>query len=215
MIRRFVNRRDAGVALAQAMVVKAPLPGALVLALPRGGVPVAYEVAKRLSLPLDVLVVRKVGLPSNPELAIGAVASGGAIIRNAEVIRAYGIGDESFDRVVQKELKELDRREKDYRQGQPPLNIRDRAILLIDDGVATGSTMTAAIRALRQMGASSVAVAVPVAAPDSLLNLEKEADAVLCLDAPAGFASVGSFYDDFQQVGDEAVRHLLNEARGA
>lgn len=211
--QRFVDRRDAGQALAQAVADTAPGRDSLVLALPRGGVPVAYEVARRLRLPLDVLVVRKLGLPSRPELAMGAVASGGAIVRNADVIAAYGINNQCFDRVVQRELAELGRRVNLYRAALPPLKLEGRAIVLVDDGIATGSTMMAAVKALRQMGVKLLTVAVPAAAPESLSTLQPEADQVISLMAPTDFPAVGWFYEDFRQVEDEEVRRLLADAR--
>lgn len=211
--QRFVDRRDAGQALAQAVADTAPGRDSLVLALPRGGVPVAYEVARRLRLPLDVLVVRKLGLPSRPELAMGAVASGGAIVRNADVIAAYGINNQCFDRGVQRELAELGRRVNLYRAALPPLKLEGRAIVLVDDGIATGSTMMAAVKALRQMGVKLLTVAVPAAAPESLSTLQPEADQVISLMAPTDFPAVGWFYEDFRQVEDEEVRRLLADAR--
>lgn len=212
-MQRFADRRDAGRALAEAMTMDSPTRETLVLALPRGGVPVAYEVARRFDLPLDVLIVRKVGLPSNPELAMGAVSSGGAVIKNASVITAYRVDDESFNDVVENELRELDRREKLYREGRAALDVSDRNVVLVDDGIATGSTMTAAVQALRHMGVKSITVAVPVAAPDSLTKLQGQADRVLSLASPLDFAAVGWFYEDFHQVEDEEVRHLLAEVR--
>lgn len=212
-MQRFADRRDAGRALAEAMTMDSPTRETLVLALPRGGVPVAYEVARRFDLPLDVLIVRKVGLPSNPELAMGAVSSGGAVIKNASVITAYRVDDESFNDVVENELRELDRREKLYREGRAALDVSDRNVVLVDDGIATGSTMTAAVQALRHMGVKSITVAVPVAAPDSLTKLQGQADRVLSLASPLDFAAVGWFYEDFHQVEDEEVRRLLAEVR--
>lgn len=212
MIERYSNRREAGQTLAEALAASAPSKDTLVLALPRGGVPVAHEVAKRFGLPLDVLVVRKLGLPSNPELAMGALASGGAVIRNATVISACNIGDATFQRIVEREQQELERREQLYRKGRAALSVAERPVLLVDDGIATGSTTKSAVQALRELGAKTITVAVPVAPPDTILELRKSADHVLCLVSPRDFSAVGWFYEDFSRVQDEEVCRLLATA---
>jgi predicted phosphoribosyltransferase len=175
-------------------------------------VPVAYEIADRLDLPLDVLVVRKLGLPSQPELAMGAIASGGALVRNEEVVRYLGGRDEAFESVRAKEQRELERRERDYRGDRPPLDLRNRTGILVDDGLATGATMEAAVRALQALGARRVVVAVPVASPEARDRIAAVADEVVCLAAPMFFSAVGQWYHDFGQTPDEEVRDLLAKA---
>ena len=184
----------------------------LVLGLPRGGVPVAFEVASALGAELDILVVRKLGLPGQQELAMGAIASGGICLKNREVFDVAAISDEEFDKVVQREMKELHRREKIYRGDRPPVEIGGSCVILVDDGLATGSTMRAAIAGMRQQGASRVVVAVPVAPPTTILKLEGEADDVICPAKPLGFRAIGQFYDDFSQVDDAEVLAILESA---
>ena len=210
-MRRYANRSDAGRQLADALGRSRDLDNAIVLGLPRGGVPVAYEIAQALSLPLDVLVVRKLGLPSQPELAMGAIASGGAVVWNEDVLRFLSSGDEERDRVVAREQAELERRELAYRGRRPPLALSGRVVILVDDGLATGATMEAAVRSVRQLGAARVIVAVPVAATESRDRIARIADEVLCLQAPAFFSAVGQWYEDFSQTSDAEVERLLRE----
>jgi predicted phosphoribosyltransferase len=189
----------------------AQLPDGVVLALPRGGVPVAYEVARALGLPLEVFVVRKLGVPNHEELALGAIASGGVRVLNRQVIASLAISDEVVEAVTAEELDELARREHLYRDARPPLDLRGRTVLLIDDGLATGSTMRAAVAAAREHGAARIVVAVPVAPPDTCATLAGEADEVICPLRPRDFNAVGEWYDDFAQTTDEEVRALLAE----
>lgn len=185
------------------------LDGVVVIALPRGGVPVAFEVAQALHAPLDVLVVRKLGAPGHPELAIGAIASGGARVLNEELVRALRLDAAVIDRVAEVEERELARREALYRGGRPPLAVTDRTVVLVDDGIATGATMLVAVNALKQLRAGRVVAAAPVGAPDSLVRLRSAADAVVCLHRPRDLASVGQWYADFSQTTDAEVRELL------
>jgi predicted phosphoribosyltransferase len=215
MPRMFIDRADAGRALANALVHLRAAPGAIVLGLPRGGVPVAWEVASALELPLDVLVVRKLGLPQQPELAMGAIASGGALVVNEEVVRYLGGRHEAFETVRSREQAELERRERDYRGARPPLELAGRTAIVVDDGLATGATMEAAVRALRSLGASRVVVAVPVASQEAIERIEALADEVVCLAAPPFFSAVGQWYADFGQTEDAEVRDLLARARVA
>lgn len=212
MARRYQDRRDAGRALAAALSAYARDATAVVLALPRGGVPVAFEVATSLGLPLDVIVVRKLGLPAQPELAMGAVASGGALVLNDEVLRLLPPGSDAFERVKARELDELARRERAYRGDRPTLDLRDRTAIVVDDGLATGATMAAALRALRGLGARRIVVAVPVAPADSLQRVSLLADEVLCPEVPHSFGSVGQWYEAFDQTSDDEVRDLLSRA---
>jgi putative phosphoribosyl transferase len=210
-MRRYANRSDAGRELAAALGRGRDLGNAIVLGLPRGGVPVAYEIAQALSLPLDVLVVRKLGLPSQPELAMGAIASGGAVVWNEDVLRYLPSGDAERDRVIARERAELERRELAYRGRRPPLALSAQTVILVDDGLATGATMEAAVSAVRQLGAGSVIVAVPVAAPESRERIARVADEVVCLQAPAFFSAVGQWYQDFSQTRDAEVERLLRD----
>jgi predicted phosphoribosyltransferase len=189
-------------------------PDVIVLALPRGGVPVAYEVARALRAPLDVFIVRKLGLPGQEELAMGAVASGGVRVLNEPLVRVLGITDRVIDGVASRERQELARREQLYRGDRPPLDVRGRIVILVDDGLATGATMHAAVAALRRQQPARIVVAVPVAAPETCERLRLVADDVLCLTTPAEFQSVGIWYDDFAQTSDDEVRSLLGRAAG-
>ena len=204
----FADRRAAGRALAAHL---APLAGAvdLVLALPRGGVPVGYEVARALGLPLDVLVVRKLGLPGHEELAMGAIALGGVVVRNEEVIAAEGVSEATVAAVVARERVELQRRERAYRGERPAPRLAGERVLLVDDGIATGSTMVAAIRALRAAEVAWLGAAVPVAPRGGCAALDELADAAYCLHSPEPFRAVGLWYDDFRQTSDGEVRALL------
>ena len=184
----------------------------VVLALPRGGVPVAFEVARALDAPLEVFVVRKLGLPGHPEYAMGAIASGGVRVLNDEVVRLYGIPERVVDAIVSHEQMELERREHVYRDGRPPLDVRGRTVVITDDGLATGSTMRAAVEAVRALGAARIIVAVPVGSPDSCREFAAIADEIICARAPEHFAAVGQWYDDFRQTTDEEVRELMRAA---
>lgn len=212
MQRIFADRAAAGRALAAALESLRGAADTIVLGLPRGGVPVAFEIAAALDLPLDVLVVRKLGLPWQPELAMGAIASGGALVLNDEVVRYLGGQDEAFSAVRAKEQSELERRERDYRGNRPPLAMRDRTGILVDDGLATGATMEAAVRALRTLGARRVVAAVPVASPEARDRIATVADEVVCLATPMHFGAVGQWYRDFGQTSDAEVRDLLARA---
>lgn len=215
MPRMYADRADAGRALAKALARLRALPDVIVLGLPRGGVPVAYEVAAALELPLDVLVVRKLGLPQQPELAMGAIASGGALVVNDEVVRYLGGRAGAFEAVRAREQAELERRERDYRGARPPLTVSGLTAILVDDGLATGATMEAAVRALQSLGAHRVVVAVPVASAQARERIETVADEVVCLATPEFFSAVGQWYADFGQTEDEEVRELLARAGAA
>jgi len=208
---RFGDRRDAGRQLAQPLQQHAGDPGLLVLGLPRGGVPVAFEVARALRAPLDVLVVRKVGVPGHRELAMGAIASGGLRVLNRDVIEALGISLAEIDSVAAAEMRELERQEKAFRGDAPPVEVSGRTIIVVDDGLATGSTMRAAVGALREGNPARIIVAAPVAAAETVRRLQKDADEVVCLYAPAEFYSVSLWYQDFSQTSDEEVGKLLKE----
>jgi putative phosphoribosyl transferase len=184
----------------------------VVLALPRGGVPVAYQVAKVLGSSLDVFVVRKLGAPQQPELAMGAIASGGVRVLNDEVVRALHVTPDQLADTAERETRELERREHAYRGDRPPVDVKDKCVLLVDDGVATGYTMRAAVAALRQRGPKKIIIAVPVAAKDTCEELKRHADAVVCLMTPFDFAAVGQWYRRFDQTSDEEVRHLLEHS---
>jgi predicted phosphoribosyltransferase len=205
----FRDRREAGRLLATKLTNYASHPDVLVLALPRGGVPVAYEVASALGAPLDVFVVRKLGLPGYEELAMGAVASGGARVLNDQVVKRVGIPDHVVDAVATRELQELKRRERLYRGGRPPPDVRGRTVILVDDGLATGATMHAAIKALRQQQPARIVVAVPTAAPETCDELRAKVDEVICAITPEPFYAVGLWYEDFSQTTDDEVRDLL------
>jgi len=212
MERAFSNRIEAGRQLAEKLDKYAGREDVIVLGLPRGGVPVAYEVAKRLRAPLDVFIVRKLGVPGFEELAAGAIASGGVRVLNEDVMRAIPHADEVIEAVTAREAAELERREQIYREGRPPPELRGRIVILVDDGLATGATMRAAVKALRQGGAAKIVVAVPVSPPDTCRQLEQQADETVCLSTPAFFQAVGQYYEDFSQNSDDDVRELLTRA---
>lgn len=209
----FRDRTEAGKVLADRLAAYTGHPDAMVLALPRGGVPVAFEVAEALKLPLDIFVVRKLGLPGHEEFAIGAIASGGARVLNQDLIRQLALDDEVIEQIVAREQRELERREHTYRGQRPAPDLRDRTLILVDDGLATGSSMRAAIAALRQQQPAKLIVAVPVAARSICDELDALADEVLCLETPPNFRAVGLWYRDFSQVTDEAVIDLLERNR--
>ncbi len=210
----FKDRREAGRALSIALAERGELlRDAVVLALPRGGVPVGREVARALGAPLDVLVVRKLGVPGQPELAMGAVASGGVTVAEETVLGEARISPDVFERIAEEETRELERRERLFRGSRPPQEVRDRTVLLVDDGIATGSTMLAAIRAARARGAGRVVVAVPVAPEDTCARLRREADSVICLETPRPFGAVGFWYETFSQLTDDEVGDILEQAR--
>ena len=210
--RAFSDRREAGVALAAALQTYAGRNDVVVLALPRGGVPVAYEVASALRLPLDVFSVRKLGVPGHPELAMGAIASGGVQVLNEEVLAWYHPSADTLEAVAQVEMRELARREQLYREGRPLVLVEGRTVILVDDGLATGSTMRAAVQAVRQLHARQVVVACPVGAPDTCRAMRREADDVVCLLTPDHFSAVGAWYLDFSETTDDEVRWLLSVA---
>ena len=206
---RFRDRSEAGRLLAAKLADYADRPDVVVLALPRGGVPVAYEVARALGAPLDVFLVRKLGIPGHEELAMGAVATGGVRVLNEQVVRALRIPDYVIDAVAAKEEHELARRERLYRGDRPPPDVRGRTVILVDDGLATGATMHAAIQALRQQQPAHIVVAVPAASPEACDELKEEVDDVVCAVTPEPFYAVGLWYEDFSQTTDEEVRDLL------
>ena len=212
MERAFANRIEAGRLLAEKLVEYAGRDDVIVLGLPRGGVPVAFEVAHRLGAPLDVFIVRKLGVPGFEELAAGAIASGGVRVLNEDVMRAIPHADEAINAITARETAELERREQIYREGRPPPELRDRIVILVDDGLATGATMRAAVKALRERGAAKIVVAVPVGPPETCHELEERADETICLSTPEFFQAVGQYYEDFSQTSDEDVRELLSQA---
>jgi len=212
MKTQFFDRTEAGQFLAETLSTYANRDDVVVLALPRGGVPVAAKVAKNLNAPLDVFVVRKLGLPGHPELAMGAIASGGVRVFNGEVVNALRISDEVIDAVSAEELIELQRREKAYRAGLPPLDVEGKTVIVVDDGVATGSTMVAAVSALRQLNAARIVVAAPVIAASTYSDMQRAADEVAAVMMPEHFYAVGQWYEDFFQTSDQEVRDLLAEA---
>jgi putative phosphoribosyl transferase len=212
MERAFLNRTDAGRLLSEKLEKYAGRGGVIVLGLPRGGVPVAYEVAKRLRAPLDVFIVRKLGVPGFEELAAGAIASGGVRVLNEDVVRAIPYASEAIEAVTARETAELQRREQTYRDGRAAPELRDKIAIVVDDGLATGATMRAAVKALQQRGAGKIVVAVPVGPPDTCHEISKEADETICLSTPPFFQAVGQYYDDFSQTSDDDVRELLTRA---
>jgi putative phosphoribosyl transferase len=212
MERTFPNRTEAGRQLAEKLIKYAGRADVIVLGLPRGGVPVAFELAQRLGVPLDVFLVRKLGVPGFEELAVGAIASGGVRVLNEDVMRAIPNVDEVIESVTARETAELERREQTYRDGRPAPELRDRVVILVDDGLATGATMRAAVKALRQRGVAKIVVAVPVGPPDTCREFEDEADETICASAPEFFQAVGQYYEDFSQTSDEEVRELLARA---
>ena len=207
--RVFRDRREAGAVLARALAHYGGRDDVLVLGLPRGGVPVAHEVAQALDAPLDVFIVRKLGVPGHRELAMGAIASGGVRVLNSGVVSSLGIPEADIDAIARDETLELERREREYRGTRPPLDVKGRVVILVDDGLATGSTMAAAVKAVAARDPARIVVAVPVGAPQSCSDMEGIADEVVCPSRPPHFAAVGQFYADFGQTTDDEVRELL------
>jgi predicted phosphoribosyltransferase len=208
----FRDRAEAGRRLAEKLESYAGRDDVIVLGLPRGGVPVAYEVASRLRAPLDVFIVRKLGVPGYDQLAMGAIASGGVRVVNEDVIQHVPNADMILDAVAAKESIEIERREREYRDGRPAPELRGRIVIIVDDGLATGASMRAAVAALRQRGAAKIVVAVPVGALETCREFEEEVDETICAMAPERFQAVGQYYEDFSQTTDEEVRELLAAA---
>jgi putative phosphoribosyl transferase len=207
--RTFRDRREAGQVLAETLTAYHGRNDLLVLGLARGGVPVGWEVAASLRAPLDVFLVRKLGVPQWQELAMGALASGGGLVVNDNLIRSLDISDEALRETIEKETEELNRRESAYRGGRPPLDVAGKIAILVDDGIATGASMLAAVRAVRAAKPAQVVVAVPVGPPSACRDLAGEADDVVCATMPSSFEAVGQVYSDFHQVSDDEVRELL------
>ena len=211
---RFRDRTEAGRVLAADLRRYAGRADVLVLGLPRGGVPVAHEVARALGAPLDVFIVRKLGVPGHEELAMGAIASGGVRVLNETVVRSIRIPEEVIDAAARREQRELERRELDYRGSRPAPDVRGRTVILVDDGLATGASMRAAAQALRLLGPARLVIAVPVAAEQTCRELRGQADEVVCSTTPEPFYGVGMWYEDFSQTTDAEVRELLARAGG-
>lgn len=211
-MKLFTNRSDAGKHLAKELMHYAGRPDVVVLALPRGGVPVAYEVAKALHAPLDVFLVRKLGLPGQEELAMGAIASGGVRALNEELIRSLDIPEEILERVTQREERELQRREQLYRGSRPRPELKGKTTILIDDGLATGASMHAAVKGVRAFEPGRIVVAVPVADRGTCAGFKDEVDEIICIANPRPFWGVGAWYVDFSQVSDKEVQQLLETA---
>lgn len=211
-LRPFRDRADAGRRLAAALAEYRGRPDLLVLALPRGGVPVAREIARALGGSLDVLIVRKLGAPFQPELALGAIASGGVRVLNRRLLEQLDLADEDIDALAAREQEELKRREAAYRSDRPPLDLRGRTVILVDDGIATGSTMSAAVEAVRGLGAREVVVAVPVAPPDAVRRLGEQSDDVVCVLEPEEMLAIGFWYQEFPQLDDSEVRRILRDS---
>ncbi len=209
---QFKNRTEAGRSLALELASYANTPDVLVLGLPRGGVPVAYEVAKALNAPLDICLVRKLGVPGQKELAMGAIAMGNVMILNDDVVQWLKISQEAIDAVAAVEQQELERRDRAYRGNRPAPDVKNRTVILVDDGIATGSTLRAAIAALQQQQPNRIIVAVPVASPSTYIQLKAEVDKILCLTMPERLHSISLCYEDFSQTTDEEVRSLLARA---
>jgi putative phosphoribosyl transferase len=207
----FADRADAGRRLADKLAGYANNPNVIVLALPRGGVPIGYEVARRLHVPLDVYVVRKLGVPGHEELAMGALASDGTCVVDDDLIASLGIDEESIEEVVRREIAELRRRESAYRDGPQP-NVAGKIVIVVDDGLATGATMRAAAISLRKRNPAAIVVGVPVAAPRTCASLERVVDRVVCVVTPEPFHAVGLYYQNFEQTSDDDVRRLLARA---
>ncbi|HEV2580438.1 MAG TPA: phosphoribosyltransferase [Ktedonobacteraceae bacterium] len=210
--QRFRDRTEAGQLLATRLAAYANRPNVLILALPRGGVPVAFEVARALHAPLDVIIVRKLGVPGEEELALGAIASGGVRVLNDDVVRALALSDEVIDTAAAREQQEVERRERLYRGDRPAYEVRGRTVILVDDGIATGATMRAAVVAVRQQQPARIIIAVPVAASATCKEFATEVDDVVCMLRPEDFFAVGYWYEEFSQTTDEEVADLLERA---
>jgi putative phosphoribosyl transferase len=215
MSKPFADRAAAGRVLAEKLSAYAGRDDVIVLALPRGGVPVAYEVARALPAPLDVFLVRKLGAPGHEELAMGAIASGDVVVMNDEVLKAMQVSDEFIAATIDSERQELARRELAYRGDRSPIDVRGRTVILIDDGLATGSTMRAAVTAVRRLHPARIIVAVPIGAPSTCAEFRSIADDVICAVTPEPFRAVGMWYDDFSQTDDDEVSDLLARASGS
>lgn len=207
----FADREDAGLKLGSLLQQYAGRNDVVVLALPRGGVPVGYSVAQTLKCPLDVFIVRKIGVPGQEELAMGAIASGGTVIKNTDVIHYLNISKGQFNKVCIQETLELERREREYRGDRPPLDLRDKVVIVVDDGIATGASMRAAAAAIRDKKPARLIVAAPIAAPLIFRRFANLADEVVCVETPDDFQAVGAWYEDFSQTTDDEVRALLHE----
>lgn len=212
---RYLNRADAGRQVARSLAGYREIVDGLVLALPRGGIPVGAEVARILGLPIDVFVVRKLGVPGQEELAMGAIATGGVRVLNDEVIHQLGILPEEVESVTGRERAELVRREALYRQGRPPLDVKGKTVILVDDGLATGASMYAAVLALRAQAPARIVAAVPVAAPETCEAFRRFVDEMVCTFTPEPFYGVGTWFEDFSQVSDEEVHRLLSQSRAS
>lgn len=210
LMKPYHDRREAGMALAHALAKYANQANTIVLALPRGGVPVAYEIAKALRVPLDVFIVRKLGVPGHPELAMGAIAEGGVVVLNHEIIRECAVSEDELSAVKNRELQELTRRQMVYRQGRPLPDIQHKTVILVDDGVATGASLRAAIEALKMLKLAKLIVAVPVADPQVAEALTSMVDAFICPLQPVVLNAVGAWYEQFPQVDDDTVHRLLS-----
>ncbi|MBA2651952.1 MAG: phosphoribosyltransferase [Tatlockia sp.] len=211
-MEKFLNRHEAGIALAKELKPYSHQSEAIIIALPRGGVPVAYEIAKALSIPLDILIVRKLGVPGHEELAMGAISSGDTIIFNDEIINSLNLSDSVIQSVIQIEKKELNRRESLYRNNKPLPSLKDKTVILVDDGIATGATMLAALQSITQQKAAQLIIAVPVAALSTCKEFASKAHQFICLLKPVDFYAVGLWYEDFTQTTDEEVAELLIKA---
>jgi len=210
--RLFKDRTAAGQRLAEHLTAYVNRPDVIVLGLPRGGVPVAFEVAKALNVPLDVFLVRKLGVPGQEELAMGAIATGGVRVLNRNVVRAHQLFDAVIHKATVREKRELERREKAYRGDRPTLELKNRTVILVDDGLATGATMRAAVLALKAFEPARIVIAVPVAASETCAEFEREVDEVICAETPERFFGVGLWYENFSQTTDEEVQDLLRRA---
>lgn len=208
----FIDRRDAGIQLAQRLKKYRGQKGVLVLALPRGGVVTGFEIARSLGAPLDVLIVRKIGFPGQPELAIGAVSETGAVVLNESIISSYGVSDDYVKKEISRQKEEISRRVKLYRKGESISELEGRTIILVDDGVATGATVKAAIATLKKEKITKLVLALPVGPPDAAAELKEMVDDFICLEVPAYFGAVGAFYEDFTQVSDDEVVEMLERA---
>jgi putative phosphoribosyl transferase len=210
---KFKDRTEAGQVLARKLAAYANHEDVVVLALPRGGVPVAFEIATALNVPLDVFLVRKLGVPGQSELAMGAIASSGVRVLNQDIVRSLRLSDAVIDKVAAKEQQELERRERLYRDDRPIPLLHERTVIIVDDGLATGATMRAAIEAIRQQQPARIVVAVPISSPETCRDLAVEVDEIICVETPQPFCSVGLWYEDFPQTTDEEVRALLKQAQ--